>query len=127
MKTVAIPVLEGYRTVAAFPHSLKDSMKKVIHICLMFFLCLSFQDMSFVNVYFNKNELPKPTGQFMFLEFKSSYEYCLLPSYWYQGRLMTYQRKPEFVNLFKFCCEITTVIIFCKFVDIVFIICAVGV
>ena len=80
-----------------------------------------------MNVYFNENELPKPTGQFMFLEFKPAYEYCLLPSYWDHGRLMTYERKPEFVNLFKFCSEIATVIIVCHFVDIVFIICAVGV
>ena len=70
-------------------------------------------------MYFNGNELPKPTGQIMFLEFKPSYEYCLLPSYWDQGRLMTYQRKPEFVNLFKSCCEISRVIIFCQIVHIV--------
>ena len=70
-------------------------------------------------MYFNGNELPKPTGQFMLLEYKPSYEYCLLPSYWDQGRLMTYQRKPEFVKLFKYCCEISRVIIFCQFVHIV--------
>ena len=70
---------------------------------------LYFQGLSFVTVFFNGDELPKATGQFMFLEFKESYDYCLLPSYSKEGRLMSYSSRPAFVNLFRYSHEISKV------------------
>ena len=52
---------------------------------------------------FRKDEQPKESGQYIFLEFKDSYDYCLLPTdETDKGRLMVYPIKPVFIDQFKF-------------------------
>ena len=56
------------------------------------------------------DELPKQTGQYMFLEFKDSYDYCLLPSYSDdEGRMMVFPSKPAFIDQFKWFHQISKV------------------
>ena len=100
MKAVAVPVLEGHSTIAVYPHSSQD--KKVDWICKCDHIkLLYYQDLSFVSVFFNDDKLPKATGQYRFLEFKALFEYCLLPCYSTdQGRLMFYQSKPAFKDVY---------------------------
>ena len=75
------------------------------------FLC--FQDLSFVYVVSNDTGLPKATGLYIYLEFKDSYDYCLVPSYSTdQGRLMSYPKRPSFVDMFKYTYDISKVDIF---------------
>ena len=114
MKTVAIPILEGHSSVVVYPHCSQD--KQVSSICIRFNIIIfsSIQDLSSLSLFFNDNELPNATGQYMFLEFKASYKYCLIPSYRTdQGRLMVYESKPAFINLFKFSFEIAKVDRYC--------------
>ena len=53
-------------------------------------------------VVFSKDELPKATGQYIFLEFKDSHDYCLLPDdKTDQVKIKIYPEKPAFVDQFK--------------------------
>ena len=59
---------------------------------------------------FRKDEQPNATGQYIFLEFKESYDYCLLPNdETEQGRLMVYPIQPAFIDQFKFRHQISKV------------------
>ena len=74
-------------------------------------MCL--QDLSFVYVASNDTEFPKATGLYIYLEFKDSYDYCLVPSYSTdQGRLMSYPGRPSLVDMFKHTFDISKVDIF---------------
>lgn len=53
-------------------------------------------------VVFSKDELPKDTGQYIFLEFRDSYDYCLLPDdETDRGKIKIYPEKPAFIDQFK--------------------------
>ena len=102
MKAVAIPVIQGHSTVAVFPQT-SNGDDKVTNTIRGKIHNDSFQGMSFVYLNCREQFLPKFTGQFMFLEFKPSYDYCLLPSYaTNQGTLLSYPEKPSFIDLFDY-------------------------
>ena len=108
MKIVSIPILEGHSSVVVFPHKRQD--EKVRLYIIIFYYSIYFQDLSFVYVVFNGTELPKETGNFISLEFKDSYDYCLVPSCRTdQGRLMSYPCRPAFIDLFSYSYQISKV------------------
>ena len=109
MKAVAIPVLQGHSTVAVFPQNSKgDNQVTKNNFCKNLYRL--FQGMSFVYVNCREKVMPQFNGQFMFLEFKPSYDYCLLPSFaTNQGTLLSYPEKPSFVDLYDYSHHIAVV------------------
>ena len=118
MKTVAIPILEGCSTVVVYPHNSQERKVNMNWYRIISYW-LYFQGLSFVTVFFNGDELPKATGKFIFFEFKESYDYCLLPSYSKEGRLMSYSSRPAFVNLFRYSYEISKVYILILHINLI--------
>ena len=58
-------------------------------------------------MYYTTEEIPKLTGEFMYLECRLGYSYCLLPSYWANhGMLLHFSEQPSFFNQYQHSKEI---------------------
>ena len=68
------------------------------------------QDYSNVYLFMNGDDLPPSTGQYIYPEFKPNRVYCILPSNEEVLLLGSYEKRPAFLDQYKKCFPISTVI-----------------
>ena len=63
----------------------------------------TFKDICSVYILCNEQKVPVPSGHYLYLQFKPSHVYCLIPSYsMSQATLLYYPEMPEYLRLFKY-------------------------
>ena len=104
MKVIAIPLFRGHFTAVVFPYKPKNKSEKVCYYMICYYLKSIFvlKDLCSVYLLFNEQDIPDPSGHYMYLQFKPSHVYCVIPSYsMEQGILLYYPEMPEYLKLFK--------------------------